>query len=550
MKPIVIYSYLVGGALSSPCEVAYDVVQIQDTTGSFKQHVNEMKKTMKSMIDEFFKSWPGSRYGVVSFADKTLPWVGWGFGETPYNMIKDHCFRVHHPLSTDTEALQQSIQSIRISGGNDLSENAFDALLQAVTRPSIDWREETDANGKHVARVALIVTDAPGHLEGEAAEVIKYWNDSWGLDKRFDPYYDWYPTNYPFQFFYHTACKDQKGQSDYLHLYHKLGENIREGGLAPEDLADANGVIASCGPYWIPPAKPHHGGATADVDCTALEYPSLQQVFTAVQERAVYPVVAVPPSDTGGLAWLQWLNRCSYNATTEQECVMEFYNRELNKIPGLKFKVVAMDGTLTTVLHDLFADVEDTLCEEYGTEWPSPIPTEPIPDEESDCIINIEEECRTCEEFGGEWRVVDGAHGCVVGDEVVATTVSNCYASLGLCCEVAVHTLNLYGGPLTEDAAVHCEIHNNPTTQQPQTTAGIASTSSEAPPISTHAIPSTSTESSTSTKTSGMTTADSTKPCKCPCKNCNCYCKDDVVLAFHDLPTHVEVVMGQSSKHQ
>ncbi|KAH0475027.1 MAG: hypothetical protein KVP17_000500, partial [Porospora cf. gigantea B] len=240
-------------ATAIPCDVTYDVVQVQDTTNSFIDVVGYMKANMTSLVDSILTEYPTSRYGITSFADKTLPWLGWGWGEVNWNLVKDQCFELHQPLTNDAALVQRKIQNIKISGGNDAEENAFDALLQTVVRPSVGWRTETFDGDKAVARVAVVVTDAPSHVAGNGSEFLGYWNKNWGMDTNLDPNWDYFPTGYPPQLNFLKQCTNDLQKS-----YRSLGPAIRAQAVAPNDMDTAQKVVDHCDPVGFPSLKKHH----------------------------------------------------------------------------------------------------------------------------------------------------------------------------------------------------------------------------------------------------------------------------------------------------
>ncbi|KAH0483412.1 MAG: hypothetical protein KVP17_001883 [Porospora cf. gigantea B] len=440
----------VAGHTDPICDITFDVMQVQDTTNSFIDVVNYMKGNMSSLVDSITTAYPTSRYGLTSFADKTLPWVGWGWGDVKWDLIKDSCYEIHQPLTDDSELIQRRIQNIVISGGNDPEENAFDALLQTVVRPSVDWRTETFDGLKAVIRVAFVVTDAPSHVAGNAAEWIGYWNENWGMDTTLDPSWDYFPTGYPPQFSYHQQCK-----GDIQSAYKRLGPMIRSGTVADGDRELAQDVLDKCNPIAFPEPVPHHGGVTSNLECTTLDYPSVKQVVEQLMAHQVNPVVLVPSDTyTGSLDWYKWLGYCK-KATTEADCVIEYYTNEFSKYPDVNFIVAKMDGAehLAELILDYLSSLKVDLCDKYHPDnWPTVEPVTPVPTENPDkCIVNFESKCGTCEEVGGSWELTDGLWVCYVDGEPVATVNYNCAVDEIQCCTNAVNS-GLFGGVLNAGA--------------------------------------------------------------------------------------------------
>ena len=479
------------------CDVTFDVMQVQDTTNSFIDVVNYMKGNMTSLVDSIISEYPTSRYGLTSFADKTLPWLGWGWGDVEWNLIKDSCYEMQQPLTTESRLIQQSIQNIRISGGNDPEENAFDALLQTVVRPSVGWRTETFDGLKAVIRAAFVVTDAPSHVAGNAAEWIGYWNENWGMDSTLDPSWDLFPTGYPPQFSYHQQCK-----GDIQSAYKRLGPMIRSGTVADGDRELAQDVLDKCNPIAFPEPVPHHGGVSSNLECTTLDYPSVKQVVEQLMAHQVNPVVLVPSDTyTGSLAWYKWLGYCK-KASTEADCVVEYYKEQFGKYPDLNFIVAKMDGAehLAELILDYLGSLKDDLCDKYHPDqWPTVEPITPVPTENPDkCIVNFESKCGSCEEVAGSWELTDGLWVCYVNGEPIASVAYNCTADEIQCCTNAVNS-GLFGGVLNVSAIDDCAAVSKATTVPPTITTTVPS--SAAVPVTSTFTPTTPPVTTTFTPT-------------------------------------------------
>ena len=445
------------------CEVTFDVMQVQDTTNSFKDVVNYMKGNMSSLVDSILSEYPTSRYGLTSFADKTLPWLGWGWGDVKWDLIKDSCYEMQQPLTTDTHLIQQRIQNIKISGGNDSEENAFDALLQTVVRPSVGWRTETFDDFKAVIRVAVVVTDAPSHVAGDGTKWVNRWNKSWGMDDSMNPDRDFFPTGYPAQFSYHEKCTNEIQAA-----YKVLGPLIRAGTVPPDQSLLAQKVIDYCGPVSFPKLKFHSGGVTSNLDCTGMEYPSVAQVVEQMRAHNVHPIVLIPEdTNTGALAWYQWLGYCK-EARTETDCVVEYYVREFSKFPELNYVVAKMTDAeqLEGMIKQKLEILKSELCEKFfPDQWPTVESiTTVTPKDNKPCVINFESKCGSCEEVGGVWELTDGLWVCYADGEPIATVNYNCAVDEIECCTNAVNSGG-FGGVLNHYAVAEC-LH---TTEQPTT---------------------------------------------------------------------------------
>ncbi|KAH0481889.1 MAG: uncharacterized protein KVP18_001511, partial [Porospora cf. gigantea A] len=223
---------------------------------------------------------------------------------------------------------------------------------------------------------------------------------------------------------------------------------------------------------------PHHGGVSSSLDCTALDYPSVKQVVDQLVAHQVNPVVLVPSDTyTGSLAWYKWLGYCK-KASTEADCVIEYYTKEFGKYPDLNFVVAKMDGAehLAQLILDYLGSLKVDLCNKYHPDnWPTVEPITSAPTENPErCIVNFESKCGACEEVGGAWELTDGFWICSVDGEPIATVAYNCTADEIRCCTNAVNS-GLHGGVLNVSAVDECVAASKVTTVPPTTTAAVPS---------------------------------------------------------------------------
>ncbi len=116
--------------------VAVDFVFVLDRTGSMQQHINAVRTNISRFTENLVRRGIDYRLGLVLFSDDV---------EKKYQPTKD----VSEFLSW--------LNELKARGGGDEKENALEAL-EAATK--LKYRTEA-------SRVAVLLTDAPYHQEGE-----------------------------------------------------------------------------------------------------------------------------------------------------------------------------------------------------------------------------------------------------------------------------------------------------------------------------------------------------------------------------------------------
>lgn len=117
-----------------------DLVFVMDTTGSMRDEIQDLQRTLLSMIRILARLAPSLRIGFVAFKDRT-----------------DSYLTLAHPLAPMTGANRLRIQAfvtrLRAGGGGDKPEPIADALRVAINMP---WR--STAKGR-----IIVISDAPAH---------------------------------------------------------------------------------------------------------------------------------------------------------------------------------------------------------------------------------------------------------------------------------------------------------------------------------------------------------------------------------------------------
>ena len=113
-----------------------DLVICLDTTGSMKDDIDEVRKRLIPMLQELGADFTSLRIGMVLYKD--------------YNA--DYLTRTI-PFTADFDSFQQTLNSIRVSGGRDIPEAVHEALHDGATK--FPWESE--------AKIMLLIGDAPPH---------------------------------------------------------------------------------------------------------------------------------------------------------------------------------------------------------------------------------------------------------------------------------------------------------------------------------------------------------------------------------------------------
>eukprot|EP01056_Protomagalhaensia_sp_Gyna25_P001899 Protomagalhaensia_sp_Gyna_25__1898@NODE_2004_length_1352_cov_1158_974105_g1651_i0_p1_GENE_NODE_2004_length_1352_cov_1158_974105_g1651_i0NODE_2004_length_1352_cov_1158_974105_g1651_i0_p1_ORF_typecomplete_len380_score76_90Integrin_beta/PF00362_18/5_3e31VWA/PF00092_28/0_0004VWA_2/PF13519_6/0_016_NODE_2004_length_1352_cov_1158_974105_g1651_i01041243 len=138
------------------CKFPLDLMFLQDTTGSFDDDLPQILLQLDELSAQILKEWPGTRFGVAEFRDK--PYF-------PLGEVDDFCYKLNDgALSSDHELLMWQYGRLIASGGADLPESTFQAIINVVLDPAVGWRED-------VTQIVVLVTDAVTHLPGDA---LKY----------------------------------------------------------------------------------------------------------------------------------------------------------------------------------------------------------------------------------------------------------------------------------------------------------------------------------------------------------------------------------------
>ncbi|MCL2191722.1 MAG: VWA domain-containing protein [Treponema sp.] len=115
-----------------------DIVICLDVTGSMRAFFNEIRLHLIPAVQAMVADFDSVRVGMVFYKD--------------YDRQSDFLYRVI-PFTTDFDALQRSINTIRVGGGGDIPEAVYEALYAGATQ--LAWEGDT--------RVMILIGDAPPH---------------------------------------------------------------------------------------------------------------------------------------------------------------------------------------------------------------------------------------------------------------------------------------------------------------------------------------------------------------------------------------------------
>ncbi len=131
-----------------------DVVFIMDTTGSMRDEISDIQRSLLSIIRILEKLAPSLRIGFVAFKDYGDAYVTQAYPLSPMS--------THH-----RSQIAAFVRSLRARGGGDDPEPVHDAIRSAV---GMSWRLSA------LSRI-VVISDAPTHRGGwqEALRTISNW---------------------------------------------------------------------------------------------------------------------------------------------------------------------------------------------------------------------------------------------------------------------------------------------------------------------------------------------------------------------------------------
>jgi Mg-chelatase subunit ChlD len=123
-----------------PQRPVLDLAFVLDTTGSMAEEIEAVKGTIRKVAGMLADLGVDVRVGLVEYRD-----------------LNDSFVTRVYPMSGDVTAFARKVDGLRAGGGGDTPENANRGLSVALN--DLAWSERS------VARVAVLIADAPPHLD-------------------------------------------------------------------------------------------------------------------------------------------------------------------------------------------------------------------------------------------------------------------------------------------------------------------------------------------------------------------------------------------------
>jgi pimeloyl-ACP methyl ester carboxylesterase len=139
-------------------QLPLDVFLLQDLSGSFEEDLPIVQKLVPNLVSRLQSIQPNTTFGVGSFIDKPI---------SPFGNLANgtYVYRTNLPLTTNTTALQSTVNNFIIRKGGDGPEAQLEGLLQTALRSQSEIGFRDSAR-----RVAVVATDAPFHQAGDGSE--------------------------------------------------------------------------------------------------------------------------------------------------------------------------------------------------------------------------------------------------------------------------------------------------------------------------------------------------------------------------------------------
>ncbi|PZU19286.1 MAG: hypothetical protein DI589_21890 [Shinella sp.] len=118
----------------------FDVVFLQDLTGSFYDDIGYMRSTVGTVVNSLVSSFPGSRVAVTSFKDEGDSYI----------------YALERNFTTSASVVTSIYAGFSASGGGDTPEAQLTAMMRAADDMALSYRRDTP-------RIFVISTDATYH---------------------------------------------------------------------------------------------------------------------------------------------------------------------------------------------------------------------------------------------------------------------------------------------------------------------------------------------------------------------------------------------------
>eukprot|EP01057_Protomagalhaensia_wolfi_P006027 Protomagalhaensia_wolfi_Nauph_80__6026@NODE_82_length_3886_cov_618_197037_g63_i0_p2_GENE_NODE_82_length_3886_cov_618_197037_g63_i0NODE_82_length_3886_cov_618_197037_g63_i0_p2_ORF_typecomplete_len510_score131_72Integrin_beta/PF00362_18/3_2e15Integrin_beta/PF00362_18/2_7e05Mucin15/PF15672_5/0_032Polysacc_deac_1/PF01522_21/2_9Polysacc_deac_1/PF01522_21/2_4e02DUF2076/PF09849_9/0_52_NODE_82_length_3886_cov_618_197037_g63_i020193548 len=302
----ILFAFVISETLAGSvgCNYALEILALQDASHTFRSHVNEWKDHASELMEKLHDEFGEYKIGLAAFTDKPIPFSGYGkyggFGSS----LRDYCYEMHVPLSTDVGKMREGLDQLsrRLGSGFDYPEGQLEAMLLAAYDLDVGFSPpevtHDSATGRPIARIMLMITDDEGHLPGNAIRNIRTYN----ADRTYPEGYDQESKGgFGSHAFLNSYAIRTEGNNTALYTemaqLYSIADAADAGegdGLTAEQLERLHELINHFGPERFPePEYSVHPGDNSVVDCTKTEYPSTTQMAEALKLHNIMPIFLV-----------------------------------------------------------------------------------------------------------------------------------------------------------------------------------------------------------------------------------------------------------------
>ncbi|KAH0488348.1 MAG: hypothetical protein KVP17_000263 [Porospora cf. gigantea B] len=357
------------------CPLKFEIVQVQDRTGSFSGVIRDLRHKVGDFMADVETLWPLSQYGLATFADKPVPYLGTGdYSDIPWWYARDVCYKRIVGLESDVDIFKTALKNIIVSGGGDWPENPLGAVMSAAYDDAMGWSKgRRTEDGTPVVRLLVLVTDSIAHAKGDLEAAMKKWNSRLGTQEMED---------------------QDKGLLRYGSCnvdgpiwaeFKSLRRSFDLGELTPAMEARFNELADICGPFFdVSKVTPHPFLPFDDpkpveddlTNCMVWEYPSFQETLVAIRSVMNLIPIVVTVGPNAGLEVAKYYSGCG-SASNEAQCLRKYYQKGFGDYEGYYFGLQGgvTGDRLLNVLKFAVTDVA-SMYRMYGCDKPCQSTTE------------------------------------------------------------------------------------------------------------------------------------------------------------------------------
>lgn len=508
------------------CVFLPEIIQIQDGSSSFEDHIVSMKATSEEMIKRFNDEFPGFKYSISAFIDKPMPLRGLGNYGNNRDYI-DYCFKLQTPMSDDLKTIEQGFDDLlyNLGSGGDWPESPYDGLVEALYSEDVNWTPGTHSEtGRPINRVAIIITDDVPHYPGHAADAVATWN----APRQYAP-----GSRQSTGGFGAHGNKQSWSRSSFLvfddnateEMYDEMGDLFAvldlDGSLTTAQEARLDELVQKFGPFPYPEPLTHPGDDSRE--CHHTEYPSIAQVGAALKRRNVTPIFLLAPPLSVTSAHRQICE--SRGFTSGLDCMTRLFQEDLKQM-GVEGVVALLGDDVVETIVDAVKSANMLPCltttttstsTELATSTTEPsTTTEPLTTATTEAPSTTTEAATTTDELTttGEVTTTTDEPTTTVIPSTSTTTIDATTTSEDSTTEdVTTTTENVTttdAATTTEEAASSTAEVTTTTTEAEATTTQAQTTTEEAEQTTTEAAEQTTTDAETTTSVASTTDETST----------------------------------------